>query len=62
MKYLVCWANMGKEKKEIFDDFESAVYKYAEKCSLCNVVILANLEKEVIIKQQTSTSYGVAIN
>ena len=53
MRYMLCYAvkvSSPKVETEYFDSFADAVMKYTVLCSNCRDVVLADLEKEAVIR------------
>ena len=53
MRYMLCYAikvSSPKLETEYFDSFADAVMKYTVLCSNCRDVVLADLEKETVIR------------
>lgn len=61
MRYMLCYAvkaNSPKVETEYFETFADAVMKYTVLCSNCRDVVLADLEKEMIIRHFSHRLYG----
>lgn len=60
MKYLLCNTTEKNNKihveSEVYENFADAVKRYTLLCDACNHVLLANLEKEEIIRQYAHES------